>query len=280
MRTLATTDDINIPESSGHSKCILNIAFRIRDVGGAVLLYNLHSSRNLIMRIVYQINDGFAGRIKTTCFRPPSRLVWDDGISTIDNRNRKYESQLLTLIVPGKVKVDLANFDFNFLTKFLYISFFNDLFLQNRLPNLFELLTWPQKMMFWRPFWHFLSAVSHGATLPISLFHSVLLLIQTTWAGKKSRRAVVRSPVRHRSTLQLVSGTGLRRVQWGRQILSRACSLSNCTTGVASFWTNSGNRSILTHLANTRGGPLRPGVARSKTEWALVLDSPPGPRFN
>ncbi len=28
-------------------------------------------------------------------------------------------------------------------------------FLQKRLPNLFELLTWPQKMMFWCPFWPF-----------------------------------------------------------------------------------------------------------------------------
>ncbi len=51
-------------------------------------------------------------------------------------------SVFLTLIQPGKVKVDLANFDVKFQTKFLYIRFFLfDLFLQNCLPNLFELLT-------------------------------------------------------------------------------------------------------------------------------------------
>ncbi len=48
----------------------------------------------------------------------------------------------LTLIGPGKVKVDLADFDLklqeNLLTT-LYM--FLDLFLQKRLPDLFEVLT-------------------------------------------------------------------------------------------------------------------------------------------
>jgi hypothetical protein len=49
---------------------------------------------------------------------------------------------LLTLILPGEVKVDLANFDAKFRTKFLNIRFLKiDLFLQKRLPNLLELLT-------------------------------------------------------------------------------------------------------------------------------------------
>ncbi len=34
-----------------------------------------------------------------------------------------------------------------------YFIFFLYLFLQKRLPDLFELLTWPQKMMFWHLFW-------------------------------------------------------------------------------------------------------------------------------
>jgi hypothetical protein len=63
--------------------------------------------------------------------------------------NNFYLIKPLTLIVTGEVKVDLANFDFKFWTKFLYIGFLkNYLFLQKRLPNLFELLTLPQKMMF------------------------------------------------------------------------------------------------------------------------------------
>jgi hypothetical protein len=47
---------------------------------------------------------------------------------------------MLTLILLGEVKVDLANFDVKFWTKFLYIGFKqNYLFLQKCLPNLFEL---------------------------------------------------------------------------------------------------------------------------------------------
>jgi hypothetical protein len=49
---------------------------------------------------------------------------------------------LLTLIQPGEVKVDLANFHIKIQTKFLYAGFFLiDLFLQKSLANLFELLT-------------------------------------------------------------------------------------------------------------------------------------------
>jgi hypothetical protein len=52
--------------------------------------------------------------------------------------NNFYLIKPLTLIVPGEVKVDLANFDTKFWTKFSYIRFLNNyLFLQKRLPNLF-----------------------------------------------------------------------------------------------------------------------------------------------
>jgi hypothetical protein len=34
-----------------------------------------------------------------------------------------------------------------------YFIFLFYLFLQKRLSDLFELMTWPQKMTFWRPFW-------------------------------------------------------------------------------------------------------------------------------
>jgi hypothetical protein len=55
----------------------------------------------------------------------------------------------LTLIQPGEVKIDLANFDVKFRTKFLYVRFFLfDLFLQKSLANLLELLTQRQKMTF------------------------------------------------------------------------------------------------------------------------------------
>ncbi len=51
-------------------------------------------------------------------------------------------SFLLTLIQPGEVIVDLANFDVKFRTKFSYVGFFKiNLFLQKCLANLFEHLT-------------------------------------------------------------------------------------------------------------------------------------------
>jgi hypothetical protein len=49
---------------------------------------------------------------------------------------------MLTLIGPGEVKVDLANFDLKLQENLLGTSyFFVDLFLQKHLPDLFELLT-------------------------------------------------------------------------------------------------------------------------------------------
>jgi hypothetical protein len=47
---------------------------------------------------------------------------------------------LFTIIVLDEVKVDLANFDIKFLTKFLCSGFKKNLFLKKHLPNLFELL--------------------------------------------------------------------------------------------------------------------------------------------
>jgi hypothetical protein len=47
---------------------------------------------------------------------------------------------MLTLILTGEVKVDLANFDVKFQTKFLHIGYKKNYpFLHKCLPNLFEL---------------------------------------------------------------------------------------------------------------------------------------------
>jgi hypothetical protein len=53
----------------------------------------------------------------------------------------------ITLIVQGKVKVDLANFDVKFLAKFLCTEK-KHLFLQKHLPNLAELQTGHHKITF------------------------------------------------------------------------------------------------------------------------------------
>jgi hypothetical protein len=63
-----------------------------------------------------------------------------------------------------------------------------------------------------------------GTTLPTLLFHSVLLLLQTTQGQEKSRRAVVCSPVWCYSTFQSVSVPGLCRVQGGGRF-SVGCAL-------------------------------------------------------
>ncbi len=133
----------------------------------------------------------------------------------------------LTLIHPGEVKVDLANFDVKFRAKFLYnVLFFLDVFLQKHLPNLYKLLTWHQKTMFWWPFWHPFWSFFVRTSVTLLLcrhprFRPVLLLLQTTWVQEKSRRAMVRSVVQRQlnSDQFLVPG----QVECGgRRVLSRA----------------------------------------------------------
>ncbi len=54
----------------------------------------------------------------------------------------EWSAKYLTLIEPGEVKVDLADFDLKLQENFISTShFFFDLFLQKHLPDLFELLT-------------------------------------------------------------------------------------------------------------------------------------------
>ncbi len=68
--------------------------------------------------------------------------------------NLKHAVNLLTLIGLGEVIDDLANFYLK-LQENLFSNLISKkyLFLQKRLPSLFELLTWPQKMTFWLTFW-------------------------------------------------------------------------------------------------------------------------------
>jgi hypothetical protein len=116
----------------------------------------------------------------------------------------------LTLIQPGEVKVDLANFYFSSGQNSYMSDFFKiDLFLQKRLANLSKLLKWRQKIMFWRPFWRFFirSRAAETDCRPPP-FRLVLLCIQTTRGREKSRQSVVRSPVQRQSTFQSVSGRG------------------------------------------------------------------------
>jgi hypothetical protein len=70
----------------------------------------------------------------------------------------------LTVIGPGEVKVDLADFDLKLQENLLKNLIFKKyLFLQKRLPSLFEILTWPQKMTFWLTFWQFFVRIPAAA---------------------------------------------------------------------------------------------------------------------
>jgi hypothetical protein len=72
-----------------------------------------------------------------------------------------------------------------------FISFLNTyLFQQKCLPNLFKLLTWPQKITFWHIFVRSLAVV--GTPPP---FRSVLLTLQTSRGREKSGTALVRIPI-------------------------------------------------------------------------------------
>ncbi len=79
----------------------------------------------------------------------------------------------------------------------IYQIFLFDLFLQKRLQNLFELLTWRQKTTFWHPFWCFFIRSSVALLLcRHPHFRPVLLLLQTTRAREKSGQTKVRSAER------------------------------------------------------------------------------------
>jgi hypothetical protein len=182
----------------------------------------------------------------------------------------------LTLIEPGEVKVYLANLTLNSVQN-SYVSEFlkNYLFLQKRLPNLFELLNRRQKGHFVVHFDLFLSEVwsLHDPALPP--FRSVLLLLQTTRGWEKSRRAVVCSPVRRKSTFQSVSHPRLCRLR-GWWVLSWACSLVllKWTAGSALFWVNSWNNNTLWH---TGGGTLRLSVCKVTLSGPQCLTVLPDP---
>ncbi len=114
----------------------------------------------------------------------------------------------LTLIVLGKVKIDLANFDVKFPTIFLCTPYWIEkkyLFLQKCLPNFFELHAGCQKMMFWHTFRHIYIKNLTAAPPHWPHFHSALLLFHTTKdreaptsSGLQSEEVRVRIPISFR----------------------------------------------------------------------------------
>ncbi len=101
-------------------------------------------------------------------------------------------------------------------------NFLKNLFLQKRLPDLFELLTWCQKMMLWHPFSYIFirspAAAPPYRTLP---FHLVLLLLQTT-QGRRSPGGGPQSSAAPARNQFLVSGCIEHSGWW---VLSRAWTL-------------------------------------------------------
>jgi hypothetical protein len=80
--------------------------------------------------------------------------VWDRLVPKyVEEVQRNLYDMLINPNCTSKVKVDLANFDIKFWTKFVCIRFIQkNLFLQECLPYVLDLLTGCQKITFWPPF--------------------------------------------------------------------------------------------------------------------------------
>jgi hypothetical protein len=131
----------------------------------------------------------------------------------------------------------------------IYRNFFKIyLFLQKLLPNLFELLMWPQKMMFRRQFFFFFC---HRFSLDALLRTPPLLSGFTAITDHLSIRKVRPGPGPQCSaapvSIRSVSDPRPRRVRGGRQVLccAHCLSLSECTNVAATFWVDFWNCSAL-----------------------------------
>jgi hypothetical protein len=148
------------------------------------------------------------------------------------------------------------------------------LFLQKHLPNLYELRTWHEKMIFWHSFRCFFirSLATETHWRPPS-FRLVLLWIQTMWGLEKSRQAVVHSAVRCQSTFQSVSDHVPDRVWW--------VTGSQMGPLYLSFWVyswrhHSGQISKTIALYDTGRGEFPPHKSEVETERTLVVNRHPG----
>ncbi len=175
-----------------------------------------------------------------------------------------------------------ANFDVKFRTKFLYIGFLKIyLFLQKCLPNLFELLIWCQKMMFWHPFKCFFvrSSVAAGTGDPLPFGFTAI----TDRVREKSSRAIVHTPQCTVTPVNFTisSGPGPQGV-WGGGGFSVGPALCSfwvcwcCRTILGKFMKP--QRSI-THVPNT-WSEFTLHKREVKTEQTPVVDRLPGPQLN
>jgi hypothetical protein len=122
------------------------------------------------------------------------------------------------------------------------------LFLQKRILNIFELLTWHQ---FWR---FFIKSQSRRYPATTSRFRPVLLLLQTTQARENSCRAVVHSVVRCQATFQSVFGPGPHRVGGGGFAFGPTLlPFPWCSNVAAPFWADFQNRRALLHTRQRLG---------------------------
>ncbi len=146
-----------------------------------------------------------------------SEFFWLSLKHFIDVRSSyRFSTKSLTLIVPGEVKVDLANFDIKFWTKFLCIGLYikipipaptsSESFWTSDISKNYVLTS---IMKFFR------QKSGRGDLLPTTPppFCLVFLLLMTTWGWEKSCHAVVLSLVQCQSGFQSVSRPGLRRVR-------------------------------------------------------------------
>ncbi len=188
---------------------------------------------------------------------------------------------LLTLIQPGEVKIDLANFDVKFRTKFLYVRLFFiwPIPAETSCESFWTSDTTSKNDVLTSILTFFIRSRAKKTNCRPLPFRLVLLWIQTTWWREKSRRAVVRSEVRRQSTFQSISAAGRVECE-GWRVLSRACSLSlsYCIAAAAPFWADFRNHSALWHTTQIPGEvSLHLLKARSKQNRPRYLTTFPDP---
>ncbi len=155
----------------------------------------------------------------------------------------------LTLIVLGKDKVVLANFDVKLQTKFLCIGFFSKFCIPTETSSKYFLTSdMTSKIMFWRPCDVFFQKSSRGATLSTPPSFGFTANTDHLSMGEVPLgpwSTVLCSASQHFGQF-LVPG---RSECGGRLILSwaRSLALSNLSTDATLMWANSRNHSALWH---------------------------------
>ncbi len=162
----------------------------------------------------------------------------------------------LSLIQPGEVKVDLANFDVKLRTKFLYVGFFKNLPIPTEMSckSFWTSDMTSQNDVFTSILMFFCQKSGRGDILPTPPLPQFYCVYRPPEGGRSP--AGLWSAVRCSASQHLNQFPVAGRVECrGWRVLSRACSLSlsYCIAGSALFWADFQKRSALWHTTQRPG---------------------------